>query len=291
MTHPLPVWFQQTLDHPPTDLQFDTSYGAIHALSWGKRSLPTIICLHGAHANAVWYSALASNLCSQFRFLALDIPGHGQTDWQTQYNLPMLLAVIQAACASVDGPYVLVGHSFGGRLALEHLLTQPRHLAGMCLLDPPGLHVPGVMRLDPAALPRKHTLRPSKQAVVDRFRIIPPQPIHHPYWGTYIAERSVIHTPEGWRWQFDPNFFLRMNSAGFLGPDSVVASAPSTPLVLLYGEHTPVTGDSVRTHYQKLFPNLTCTMITDAYHALMIDQPEALAYHIEKLCQDWLTRH
>ncbi len=44
--------------------------------------------------------------------------------------------------AEVDGPYLLVGGSFGGLLAYMYAATYPKDVVGMVLLDPnlPGYH-------------------------------------------------------------------------------------------------------------------------------------------------------
>jgi pimeloyl-ACP methyl ester carboxylesterase len=42
------------------------------------------------------------------------------------------------AGARVGGPYVLVGHSYGGRIARVYAKTYPREVAGMVLIDPAG---------------------------------------------------------------------------------------------------------------------------------------------------------
>ena len=292
MTTQPPIWFQKTLDTKPISIFHDSAYGLIHTLRWGHKPGPTVICLHGAHANAYWFSALASALCDQTSFLAIDLPGHGQSHWHDHYSQPMLLESVTAVCNTISGPIILIGHSFGGRLALEYLLDKPKNLAGVCLLDPPGMHLPGAIRSTKPALPRTHTMRTSKQAVVERFRIIPPQPIHHPYFSTYIANHSVVDTPEGWRWQFDPNFFLHMDTRGFLPADPALIPSPSlpAPLMMLYGEHTTVTDSYARSQLQQAFPALDSQMIPHAYHALMLDQPEILQDHVQSLCSQWLPQ-
>ena len=70
---------------------------------------------------------------------------------------PNLLPIVQElsphallARARVDGPYVLVGHSYGGRIARVYAKAYPREVLGMVLIDP------GMLDDDPRFPPQYH---------------------------------------------------------------------------------------------------------------------------------------
>jgi pimeloyl-ACP methyl ester carboxylesterase len=65
------------------------------------------------------------------------------------------------AGARVDGPYVLVGHSFGGRIARVYAKAYPREVVGMVLIDP------GTMDDDPRFPPeRQEELAAERRTVI-----------------------------------------------------------------------------------------------------------------------------
>jgi len=64
------------------------------------------------------------------------------------------------AGARVGGPYVLVGHSYGGRIAGVYAKTYPRDVAGMVLIDP------GRLDDDPRFPPQHHKERAAERGLI-----------------------------------------------------------------------------------------------------------------------------
>src|SRR5579859_3220624 len=54
----------------------------LHYLEWNPQGRETLILLHGNSANAWWWQPLADSFANtQFRLLALDQRGHGDSEW------------------------------------------------------------------------------------------------------------------------------------------------------------------------------------------------------------------
>ncbi|MEC8063929.1 MAG: alpha/beta hydrolase [Pseudomonadota bacterium] len=280
-------WLQSLQSTNPQEGHLHGAYGTCHYLRWGSTHAPAIICLHGASANAYWFSVLGSTFEGQYQVISLSFPGHGLSHWQDTYSLPLLLRAVDDAIALVDGPAILIGHSFGGRVALEYLRRYANKICGVCVLDPPGMRLPRLARKKNGPL-RSHTIRPSKQNMIERFRFIPNQPLPDPFLCRYIAEHSILPVTGGWRWQFDPNFFLKLDGADFLDPQQNSSFRPSVEHVLFYGEHTTVTTQFVRTSLRKVFPAMQEVLINNAWHAIMLDQPEQIHQKIHNLASQWL---
>lgn len=123
----------------------------LHYLYWnldhGDRPL---VLLHGLASNARIWELVAPHLAEQgFRIYAFDQRGHGLTDKPDgDYSFPTFRADLLAfldAC-QIERP-VLVGHSWGGIVALDysaHHLFGPRSPAGVFLVDG------GLIQLDDA---------------------------------------------------------------------------------------------------------------------------------------------
>ena len=72
-----------------------------------------------------------------FRVVAPDLRGHGRSAWDPPWNLATHVEDVLALLGDEPHERVrLVGHSFGGRLALELLARMPERIAATALLDP-----------------------------------------------------------------------------------------------------------------------------------------------------------
>src|SRR5690606_13264894 len=89
----------------------------IHYVCWNEheRDKPALLFVHGYRAHTHVWDFIAPFFTNQFRVVALDLSGMGDSDWRENYDYSIfkddMLAVIDAAQLA---PVTLVGHSFGG---------------------------------------------------------------------------------------------------------------------------------------------------------------------------------
>src|ERR1700712_5882732 len=88
-----------------------------HYLEWGRPDAPTIVLLHGGHQSAHSWDLVSLHLAQNYRVLALDQRGHGDSEWArdvTYSNHEMSLdAEAFIAAMGLHKP-ILIGHSMGG---------------------------------------------------------------------------------------------------------------------------------------------------------------------------------
>ena len=123
------------------------------------------------------------------------------------------------------GPPVVVGHSFGGRIAVGLAHDFGDELAAAVMVDPP-FFAPKNERnpAPPRATPREHSVRPSLEAIIARFRLAPPQACDNLFILDFIARRSARKAVDaegnaGWSLSFDPHFWEKF---GRLDPVALV---------------------------------------------------------------------
>ncbi len=96
---------------------------------------PSIIFLHGSGlAGAFWRHQL-NDLSHDMNALAIDLPGHGQSDAPALDSVPAYAAAVMAfvrSCGLLRA--VPCGLSLGGAIALQMLLDYPAELAGGILI-------------------------------------------------------------------------------------------------------------------------------------------------------------
>lgn len=99
------------------------------------------IALHGfAQAGAV-FAAVHAQLPSRVTLVALDLPWHGQSQWDADvFLLPNIQATIESILFSKGvQKYTMLGFSFGARLALALTALEASRWSKLVLLAPDGL--------------------------------------------------------------------------------------------------------------------------------------------------------
>ena len=106
----------------------------------GDSSLPPVVFLHGGPGyNSYSFSVLAGKqLEPQFRMVYLDQRGSGRSErpWDKAYSIDLLVEDLEALRRQWGTPRLaLIGHSFGGTLALEYAAKYPARVARMVIAD------------------------------------------------------------------------------------------------------------------------------------------------------------
>ena len=96
-----------------------------------------VVALHCSASAKEQWRALAELIGGEFRLLAPDLYGYGESDgWPGRQ--PMALtdeaAIVTAVMRRCDGPIDLIGHSYGGAVALRAALEQ--RLNSLTLIEP-----------------------------------------------------------------------------------------------------------------------------------------------------------
>lgn len=109
----------------------------LHVHSWGSSPAPVVLAVHGVTGHGGRWRELAETELTGARVLAPDLRGHGRSPaeppWSLERHAADLVDVLDAA--GVEAAVVL-GHSFGGAVALHLALTAPHRVRALVLLDP-----------------------------------------------------------------------------------------------------------------------------------------------------------
>ncbi|MBM3526487.1 MAG: alpha/beta hydrolase [Alphaproteobacteria bacterium] len=112
------------------------------AASGGDR--PVAIALHCSGASGREWRHLAQSLEPKFTVIAPDLIGCGGTPhWGggPRFSLTDEARSIVAAMDAVPQPVHLVGHSYGGAVALRAAIERPHRVASLSLYEPTAFHV------------------------------------------------------------------------------------------------------------------------------------------------------
>jgi pimeloyl-ACP methyl ester carboxylesterase len=296
MSEANPFWFDRALTTPSTPGDVEVEGARIHYECWGEVGLPGIALVHGSNAHLEWWRFVAPLLADQFRVVALDSSGNGDSGWRERYSGELLAAEVAAVCeAAALGPApFVIGHSFGGFTVLETGHHYGGQLGGLIFMDftvaPPEQYLEWGMRSEREEVkPRRKTrVYEDQTTALGRFRLVPEQPIRHPQVLEHIARHSLRQVEGGWTWKFDPCLFDHLE----MGVDQrdKFAALPCRSAVIL-GEESDDEGAFFADHMASITGGkLPIFKIPGTYHHLTFDEPVAVAMAVKALCLDWIRQ-
>lgn len=130
---------------------------------WGEPDAPRIVCLHGVRNHGRHFGPLAERLPG-YHVVAPDLLGHGHSSWEPPWSIETHLRSIVETVGARES--VLIGHSFGGRLAFELAARAPKLVPKLVLADP-AILIPGHVALAAAERERHEKSYVSFEELVD----------------------------------------------------------------------------------------------------------------------------
>lgn len=113
-------------------------YATIHGRKiWytdSGKGMPVVL-VHGYLESSEIWNGFSDRLSSEFRVIAVDLPGHGRSEvYSETHSMEMMADIIRELLEKLKiEKAVLVGHSLGGYVTLAFLDLYPHYLAGYCL--------------------------------------------------------------------------------------------------------------------------------------------------------------
>ncbi|MBX6389473.1 MAG: alpha/beta hydrolase [Frankia sp.] len=284
MDEEAPAWFDAALDNRPEHFRAEVAGARISYRCWGEPGLPAIVLVHGGAAHAGWWDHIAPMIPSEYRVIALDLSGHGDSARRDQYSLSTWAAEVIGVIdhAGVASPPIIIGHSMGGWVTITTAAEYPDRVAGIVLIDSP------VAEFTPEErAARERTafgplrVYPTASDALSRFRTVPSQPHTLPYVIEHIARGSIGAVQGGWTWKFDPNVFIERN------PSPEVLQKVHCRVALFRAENGLITPDIGVQMYNLLGRVAPVIEIPLAGHHVMLDQPLLLVTGIRTILADW----
>jgi pimeloyl-ACP methyl ester carboxylesterase len=284
MTADVPAWFTDALAQSYDAREIEVDGVRISYRAWGKTGDPVAVLVHGGAAHAGWWDHVGPHLASGHRVVAIDLSGHGDSGHRRTYALGTWAEEVMAvAHAESDTPPVLLGHSMGGFVVLTAAQRHGPMIRGVAAIDSPvremspearewvdgGRHLPGTK------------VYPDRETILGRFRTLPADDASLPFVRQHLAEGSIREVEGGWTWKFDPRIFLRTR----MEPEELAEA--SCEIALIRGERGLATTDITDVVAARLGRDVPVTVIRDAGHHLMLDQPIALTAVLQTLLGQW----
>ena len=251
-----------------------------HYLDWGGDG-QVILFLHGGGLTAHTWDVVCLALRKDYRCLALDQRGHGDSDWSDDldYGIEAYAADIAALADELElERFTLVGQSLGGMASMLYASRHSDRLAALVLVD-----VGPVVRLDGANRVAAFVMAPAELDSVDAF--VEKARSFNPRRDPRLLRTSLLHNlrqlPNGkWTWKYDRRHLSR---EGFeqltreLGELRSELPRITCPALVVRGASSDVFSDEDAEHAADLLPKGSWARIEGAGHTVQGDNPRVLA--------------
>jgi 3-oxoadipate enol-lactonase len=163
----------------------------------GRADGPPLVLLHALGEPSATWDEIAPELGRDYQLIAIDLRGHGDSEWPGEYSFELMrddvLAALDELCLERAG---LIGHSLGGTVA--SLVAQAR----------PG--AAGQLILEDTAPPKPAAPAPAGEQA-DRPRAMPkPPPQELPVdWPMVVAIGGQLKSPDPAWWAGLPSITAR----------------------------------------------------------------------------------
>ena len=95
-----------------------------------------LVLLHGLFGAGTNLSGLARQLRSRYQVLRVDLRNHGRSPHSDDMSYPLMAAdILQLLEDRGIRQCAILGHSMGGKVAMELALAQPGRVAALCVVD------------------------------------------------------------------------------------------------------------------------------------------------------------
>jgi pimeloyl-ACP methyl ester carboxylesterase len=268
-------WVQRMIDTPGRSGQLRTGDHLTHYLEWGEPSSPKVLLLlHGFRGHAHWWDFVAPWFAGEYRVIAIDFGGMGDSSFRPQYSRGDFVAEVHAALKMIGPKEVtLVGHSFGGRIAVFVAHAYPQLLKRALIIDTNITFADQPPRTRFLQRPKK--IYPDLQSACARFRFVPDEPPILPRIMQHIALHSIKQEGAGFVWKFD------QQPVGADGWEQVaegeLLKQIDLPIDFIAGEFSEVVPPPLAQRVGRALRNgRGPIVIPSAYHHVPVDQPLAL---------------
>ena len=283
MSDPLQAGFNDFLrrstERPGLSRQVDAAGIRIHYLEWpGPPNAPALLLLHGFLAHAHWWDFIAPWLAEDYRVIAPDFGGMGDSGHRPQYRHEDFVEEIGAILHHADiAPCTVIGHSFGGRAMLYACKRFPLLISRGIVVDS-RLETPDdpMRGFDEAWRPKKRY--PYQETILSRFVLRPDEPAPAAALA-HMARQSVRQDGDAWIWKFDDQVTRLFRSEGerTAVDEAAELAALTTPLDFIRGELSKVVTAPRAARMVASLPTARGPIVVPGgYHHLPVSQPLAL---------------
>lgn len=263
----------ESVAQEPKNGYFESDGLRLHYVEWGAESATPLILLHHINTQARTWDHFARNMSRDYRVIALDMRGHGDSEWagEGRYTTEDYARDVAALADHLRlRPAIVLGGSTGGRVALVFAAQHPGRARVVIMED--------VGAVRPASISRGFTERlargdPEFDSVEEWARQLQGQNRRTPF------EEFLNDARQGTKRL--PNGKLGLKRDPAVQRDLVplelwhYVEQLRAPLMVLIGSESTIVGKDQQDRFLEIRPTIKLVTIPEAGHIIVHDQPEA----------------
>jgi pimeloyl-ACP methyl ester carboxylesterase len=252
----------------------------LHLLDWGGDG-PDLLLLHGGALTAHTWDWVCAELSGRYRCIALDLRGHGDSEWSPAMDYGTEAHVRDVAgLADALGleRFALVGQSLGAMNGLTYAARHGDRLAALVVVDAaPWVRPDGARRI------ADFVLMPAELDSVEEFvdRAMEFNPRRDPELLRHSLLHNLRRLPSGkWTWKYDRRHLslpaFEEMSAALAQLDDLLDDV-RCPVLVVRGAESDVLTDEDAARLAERLPDGRWARVEDAAHTVQGDNPAGLA--------------
>jgi pimeloyl-ACP methyl ester carboxylesterase len=256
----------------------------VSALVWGDAD-PELVLVHGGAQNAHTWDTVA--LALDRPVVAVDLPGHGHSDWREDrryWPVDNAKAVATAIRALAPSSRLVVGMSLGGLTSVALAARHPELVPRLMLVDV----TPGVDR-DKAAPIAAFVAGPERFESFDE--ILERTVAFNPTRTESSLRRGILHNARehddgSWTWRYDRWRLGEGEDIPDFRPLWDDVAKLTMPVMLVRGAESGVVGDEDVAELRRYQPGVVVEVVEGSGHSVQGDRPVELARLIEGFLEE-----
>jgi pimeloyl-ACP methyl ester carboxylesterase len=248
---------------------------------------PWVVFVHGLFGQGKNWTTIARGLADDHRVTLVDLPNHGHSPWTDRVHYLDMVEMLAAELEHVGEPVTLVGHSMGGKVAMQLALRRPELLRALVVVDIAPVEYPlqGGRTDDPdeEASPFAAFIAAMRALDLDELKTrddadaalrsaVPSRMVRSFLLQSLV--REGVGAGGGWRWRL--NLELLERDLGELRgfPEPPAGATFDGPVLWVAGANSTYVLDEDRPLMDALFPATRLVRIKNAGHWVHSEQPE-----------------
>ena len=248
-----------------------------HYLEGGPEDAEVLLLIHGFGGDKDNWTRFARSLTENYRVIAPDLPGFGESAWHPDWNyslLPQCSRLHSFAQALNLKQVHVAGNSMGGHLAVLYTHRYPQEVKSLSLIDNAGVTAPIETDLQRSLAQGKNPLIVKSVEDFDlllSFAAYKKPFVPWPVKGVF-ARRAVDHA------ESNHAIFDSYNSDRNAGLEPLLEDIEQ-PVQIIWGEFDRILDVSSIDVMRPLLPQAEVTIMKDTGHIPMLERPAETATH------------
>jgi pimeloyl-ACP methyl ester carboxylesterase len=248
---------------------------------------PRVVFVHGLFGQGKNWATIARGLAGNHRVTLLDLPNHGHSPWTERVDYLDMAELVATELEQFGEPVTLVGHSMGGKVAMQLALRRPELLRALVVVDiaPVEYPVTGGRTDDPdeEASPFAAYIEAMRAMDLDAVQTrddadaalrtaVPSRMVRSFLLQSLVREGSGADGGWGWRLNLE---LLERDLGELRGfPDPPPGASFDGPVLWIAGANSAYVLPGDRPHMDALFPSTRLVRVKNAGHWVHSEQPE-----------------